>query len=124
MPTYRSASGSSAEDLFIELFSDTFGAEKAGYLYSQHLFFDIYRNSRFADFLRRNAGGSATHRVQGRQQQKVVLLDGYTPESQSGIGQLPVDAQPVRRGGHWEAGLQTAEYRTSAAWCKRFRPKP
>ena len=34
MPTYRSASGSSAEDLFIELFSDTFGAEKAGYLYS------------------------------------------------------------------------------------------
>ena len=36
MPTYRSASGSSAEDLFIELFSDTFGAEKAGYLYSQY----------------------------------------------------------------------------------------
>ena len=34
MPTYHSASGSSAEDLFIELFSDTFGAEKAGYLYS------------------------------------------------------------------------------------------
>ena len=29
MPAYRSASGSSAEDLFIELFSDTFGAEKA-----------------------------------------------------------------------------------------------
>ena len=33
MHTYRSVSGSSAEDLFIELFSDTFGAEKAGYLY-------------------------------------------------------------------------------------------
>ena len=31
MRTYHSASGSSAEDLFIELFSDTFGAEKAGY---------------------------------------------------------------------------------------------
>lgn len=28
MCTYHSASGSSAEDLFIELFSDTFGAEK------------------------------------------------------------------------------------------------
>ena len=50
MPTYRSASGSSAEDLFIELFSDTFGAEKAGYLYSQYPFSDIYQNSRFADF--------------------------------------------------------------------------
>ena len=29
MCTYHSTSGSSAEDLFIELFSDTFGAEKA-----------------------------------------------------------------------------------------------
>lgn len=38
MPTYLSASGSSAEDLFIELRSDTFGAEKAGYLYSQYPF--------------------------------------------------------------------------------------
>lgn len=43
MPTYRSISGSSAEDLFIELVSDTFGAEKVGYLYSQYPFFDIYQ---------------------------------------------------------------------------------
>lgn len=28
MPEYRSASGSAAEDLFIDLFSDTFGAER------------------------------------------------------------------------------------------------
>ena len=56
MPAYRSASGSSAEDLFIELFSDTFGAEKAGYLYSQYPFSDIYQNSRFADFLLENGG--------------------------------------------------------------------
>ena len=40
----------SAEDLFIELFADTFGAEKAGYLYSQYHFYDIYQNDRFADF--------------------------------------------------------------------------
>ncbi len=45
MPGYRSASGSVAEDLFIELFSDVFGAKKAGYLYSQYHFFDIYQNS-------------------------------------------------------------------------------
>ena len=51
MPTYRSASGSSAEDLFIDLFSDAFGAEKAGFLYSQYPFYDIYQNSRFADFV-------------------------------------------------------------------------
>ena len=35
MAEYRSASGSSAEDLLIELFADTFGAEKAGYLYTE-----------------------------------------------------------------------------------------
>lgn len=44
-------SGSSAENLFIDLFSDTFGAEKAGYLYSQYPFYDIYNNQRFADFV-------------------------------------------------------------------------
>ena len=54
MQAYHSASGSAAEDLFIELFSDTFGAEKAGYLYSQYHFFDIYQNSRYADFVLEN----------------------------------------------------------------------
>lgn len=54
MPTYHSATGSSAEDLFIELFSETFGAEKAGYLYSQYHFYDIYQNSRYADFVLEN----------------------------------------------------------------------
>lgn len=38
MAEYKSASGSQAEDLFIEIFADTFGAEKAGYLYSQYPF--------------------------------------------------------------------------------------
>lgn len=59
MPTYYAASGSVAEDSFIDLFSDTFGAEKAGYLYSQYLFYDIYQNNRFADFVLENGA----HRV-------------------------------------------------------------
>lgn len=54
MPSYRSASGSVAEDLFIDLFSEAFGAEKAGYLYSQYHFYDIYQNSRYADFVLEN----------------------------------------------------------------------
>ena len=54
MPTYHAASGSAAEDLFIDLFSDTFGAEKAGYLYSQYPSYDIYQNSRFVDFVLEN----------------------------------------------------------------------
>ncbi len=51
MTEYKSASGSQAEDLFIEIFADTFGAEKAGYLYSQYPSYDIYQNARFADFV-------------------------------------------------------------------------
>ena len=65
MPTYRSASGSNAEDLFIELFSDTFGAEKAGYLYSQYPFSDIYQNSQFADFLIENGGRKVAIEIDG-----------------------------------------------------------
>ena len=59
MPTYHSTSGSAAEDLFIDLFSEAFGAEKAGYLYSQYHFYDIYQNSRYADFVLENG----SHRV-------------------------------------------------------------
>ena len=51
MPEFKSVSGSTAEDLFIDLFADTFGPEKAGYLYSQYPFYDIYQNARFADFV-------------------------------------------------------------------------
>ena len=56
MSVYHAASGSAAEDLFIELFSDAFGAEQAGYLYSQYHFYDIYQNSRYADFMIENGG--------------------------------------------------------------------
>ncbi len=45
MDVRRSASGSTAEDLFIELFSGVFGAEKAGYLYFQYHFHDICQSS-------------------------------------------------------------------------------
>ena len=54
MSAYHSISGSVAEDLFIEIFSEVFGAEKAGYLYSQYHFYDIYQNSRYADFVLEN----------------------------------------------------------------------
>lgn len=51
MGELKSVSGSRAEDLFIDIFTDTFGADKAGFLYSQYPFFDIYQNARFADFV-------------------------------------------------------------------------
>ena len=39
-----------AEDLFVEIFCDTFGAEKSQYLYVQHPVVDIYGNNRYIDF--------------------------------------------------------------------------
>jgi len=49
-------SGSAPENLFIELFSDAFGAEKAAFLYPQYHFTDIYHNDRYADFFLENGG--------------------------------------------------------------------
>ena len=56
MSELRAVSGSGAENLFIHLFEEVFGAEKTGFLYSQYPFFDIYNDSRFADFLLENGG--------------------------------------------------------------------
>lgn len=49
-------SGSAPENLFIELFSDAFGAEKTAFLYPQYHFTDIYQNDRYADFFLENGG--------------------------------------------------------------------
>ncbi len=38
------------EDLFMELFCDTFGPEKSQHIFIQYPFTDIYGNSRFIDF--------------------------------------------------------------------------
>lgn len=45
---------SRAEDLFVELFCETFGPEKANHLYVQYPFVDIYGNHRFIDFALEN----------------------------------------------------------------------
>jgi len=39
-----------AEDLFVQLFCDTFGPEKSEYLFIQYPFVDIYGNNRYIDF--------------------------------------------------------------------------
>jgi|BioPla2DNA2_1021312.scaffolds.fasta_scaffold139101_1 hypothetical protein len=51
----RSANlGSVAEDLFVELFCDTFGPDKSQYLFIQYPFVDIYGSKRFIDFALKN----------------------------------------------------------------------
>ena len=42
---------SQAEELFIQLFSETFGAEKARFLCQRYHFYDIFANSQYADFV-------------------------------------------------------------------------
>lgn len=41
---------SAAEDLFVDIFSDVFGADKTNYLFIQYPVVDIYGNNRFIDF--------------------------------------------------------------------------
>ena len=45
---------SKAEELFVELFCEAFGPEKANNLYVQYPFVDIYGNNRFIDFALEN----------------------------------------------------------------------
>lgn len=45
------ATGSCAEDLFVEIFCEAFGEENARFLYKQYHFYDIYQNNRYADFV-------------------------------------------------------------------------
>lgn len=47
---YTTSLASVAEDLFVEVFCDTFGLEKTQYLSVQYPFVDIYGNGRFIDF--------------------------------------------------------------------------
>lgn len=56
---------SHAEDLFLELFCDTFGPEKSQYLFVQYPFVDIYGNSRFIDFALESEGEKIAIEIDG-----------------------------------------------------------
>lgn len=57
--------GSAAEDLFIEIFMDTFGAENANYITVQYPFVDIYGNNRFIDFALESEGQKVAIEIDG-----------------------------------------------------------
>lgn len=57
--------GSAAEDLFIEIFMDTFGAENANYITVQYPFVDIYGNNRFIDFALESEGQKIAIEIDG-----------------------------------------------------------
>jgi hypothetical protein len=56
---------SGAEDRFIDLFCETFGAEKGEYVYLQYPIVDIYGNYRFIDFALNFPDGKVAIEVDG-----------------------------------------------------------
>ncbi len=61
----KSHGNSGAEDRFIDLFCDTFGAEKGQYVYLQYPIVDIYGNHRFIDFALNFPDGKVAIEVDG-----------------------------------------------------------
>lgn len=61
----KSHGSSGAEDRFIDLFCETFGAEKGEYVYLQYPVVDIYGNHRFIDFALNFPDGKVAIEVDG-----------------------------------------------------------
>ena len=61
----KSHGNSGAEDRFIDLFCETFGAEKGEYVYLQYPIVDIYGNHRFIDFALNFPDGKVAIEVDG-----------------------------------------------------------
>ena len=61
----KSHGSSGAEDRFIDLFCETFGAEKGEYVYLQYPIVDIYGNHRFIDFALNFPDGKVAIEVDG-----------------------------------------------------------
>ena len=67
MPITKSnnAGNSGAEEQFVQLFCNTFGAEKGQYVYLQHPFVDIYGNHRTIDFAVMTEDGKVAFEIDG-----------------------------------------------------------
>lgn len=67
MPITKSnnAGNSGAEEQFVQLFCDTFGAEKGQYVYLQQPFVDIYGNHRTIDFAVMTEDGKVAFEIDG-----------------------------------------------------------
>ena len=61
----KNAGNSGAEELFVQLFCETFGVEKGKYVYLQHPFVDIYGNHRTIDFAIMTEDGRIAFEIDG-----------------------------------------------------------
>ena len=86
-----------AEDLFMELFCDTFGPEKSNALYIQYPFIDLYGNHRYIDFA-----------IESENARVAIEIDGETWHNPSSISpdKYIDDLQKQNSMIHWNACLQ------------------
>lgn len=61
----KNAGNSGAEEQFVQIFCDTFGAEKGQFVYLQHPFVDIYGNHRTIDFAVMTDNGKVAFEIDG-----------------------------------------------------------
>ena len=127
MLAYHSASGSVAEDLFIELFSEAFGAEKAGYLYSQYHFYDIYQNSRYADFVLENGARRVAIEIDDETSHNKSLVasnkfydDLLKQNSMVHANQLPYHTMAQTSPYMWSAPYHDFENNYAGYWTSRY----
>lgn len=75
----KSSGNSGAEDRFIEIFCDTFGAEKGQYVYLQYPMVDIYGGHRYIDFALNMPDGRVAIEVDGNtwHEPGIVSQDKY-----------------------------------------------
>jgi len=84
MATIKSsnAGNSSAEEKFVQLFCDVFGAEKGEFVYLQHPFVDIYGNHRTIDFAIKTSDDRIAFEIDGEtwHNPEKVSQDKYTDD--------------------------------------------
>lgn len=65
---------SPAEDLFVQIFEQTLGPDKAGYLFTQFPFVDIYGRHRFIDFAIATPNGKIAIEIDGENYHNPKLI--------------------------------------------------
>lgn len=74
--TYSKKVNSLAEDLFVEIFCDTFGPEKTQYLFTQYPMVDIYGNHRYIDFALESSDMKVAIEIDGERYHNPKMISG------------------------------------------------
>lgn len=76
LTTYSNKVNSLAEDLFVEIFCETFGPEKTQYLFTQYPMVDIYGNHRYIDFALESSDIKVAIEIDGERYHNPKMISG------------------------------------------------